>query len=156
MWFREGVHATKHTSWQSYWSSKRPEAIVNGFSAFIVWQYVRNWVCKYFYWKCLSIWGLVLPVFPEHNLPYRGLCREFLSEWILGQWWQYANDLILVELGGLNILYYTILWLFPSKFQARLGRHFWPSRPWVLGMLIPRRGEDFLYRPLGVLILNFC
>ena len=37
----------------------------------------------------MSVWGQVLSVFPEHEMPYPDLHLEFLSECIVGPWLQW-------------------------------------------------------------------
>ena len=65
-----------------------------------------------------------------------------------------ANVLILVELdNGPHSLFYNPF-PFSLNFDQGLGGISSPGCPTALGMLIPKSGEDFVDRPLIVLLLD--
>ena len=85
-------------------------------------------------------------------MPQPDLCPEFLSGCIVAT--TVDNDLILVELeGGQHSLVYNPF-PFDLNFNQSLGDISPPVCPTGLGMLIPRSGEDFIDRPLSVLLVD--
>ena len=53
-----------------------------------------------------------------------------------------------------NILYFHNPFSLSLNFHQSLGGILWPIYPLALEMLIPRSGEDFVDKPLSVLLLG--
>ena len=90
------------------------------FSAFLDMRRCKNWPHEIFSWKYLTIWRLVLPVFPEHRVscswsppwaPFRGCCGQRL-QWLMidtpcrGRW-----QVPISSSQSLLKLYVIILWV---------------------------------------------
>ena len=65
-----------------------------------------------------------------------------------------ANNLILVKLDGGQLSVFYNPFPLGVKFDQGLGDISWPVGPTVLGMLLLKAGEDFLDRPLDVLLVD--
>ena len=100
-----------------------------------------------------NIWGPVLPVLPEHEMPHPAFRPEFLSRMYCVSSYT-ANDSHLIELdGGQHFFFYKTL-LLCLNFDKDLGGISWPTCPTALGIFIPRSGEEFIDMPLTVLLLD--
>ena len=73
-----------------------------------------------------------------------------------GTWWAtvhgIANSQTQLKQPALALPFFP----FSLNFDQGLGGILWPVRPMVLGMFIPRSGEDFIDRPLHVLLLDLA
>ena len=86
-------------SW-SFCLSQETVVTMKDFSALLDMRRYKNWAHKISSWEHLTIWGPVLPVFPEHRVPY--FCSPPWTS--SGACWRSvaaaAHDLILVEIDG--------------------------------------------------------
>ena len=65
-----------------------------------------------------------------------------------------ANDLILVELDGIQYCLFCNCVFFDLNFDSALGSALWSVCSMALGMLILRPGKHFIDRSLEVLLLE--
>ena len=118
---------------------------------FKVWEDGGNWVHKIFSWKYLRASFASIPRVQSAStrsllwISFRVYCSSATAV---------TNDLILIELDrGQYSLFYNSL-PFGLNVDQVLGGVSWPVCPMALGILIPRSGEDFIDRPLDVLLLD--
>ena len=127
--------------------------LVNGFSALLSMRRCKkNWVHKIFCWKCLS----------------RGrFCQFFQSTEcliLIFTWNSFQNILWVSDCSGLwlNLLNWTVnnIILQPISFGLNFYQGLGDICPMVLGMFIPRLGEEFVDRLLTMLFITeltrFC
>lgn len=122
--FEERVCAIKHTSqWRVAASHEEQPSQLMILVLFCEWEDARQWVLKIFSREYLIIWRPVLPVFPEHRVPYSWSLSwtSFRMCWISAT--KLANDSVLDSWVMKHHLYLAVLWFFSEFSLIRLLLH---------------------------------
>ena len=95
-----GVHANIYLHKGFLLVPQGADVKIKGFRAFLDMSRYKDWVHKISYWKYLTLWRPVLPVFPEHRVPHPWSLpwSPFRRCWRSAV--RAAHDLILKEVDG--------------------------------------------------------
>ena len=73
-----------------------------------------------------------------------------------GTWWAIVHGIAKSQTWLKRLTLILPCFPFSLNFSQGLGGILWPVHPMVLGMFAPRSGEDFIDRPLHVLLLDLA